>query len=95
MPDKVLEDVATFGSRGSTLARLCLPREKKEECVEILEVFGAEDAMGGLDDEPTDTFSLDSALPESFPDLKPNAPREAMVAARLAQHLNRLRRWRT
>ena len=92
----MLGDVATFDRRGSTLARLCLPREKKEEeCVDILKVLDAEDTTGGLDDEPTGTFSLDSALAESFPDLKPNAPREAIVAARLAKHLHRLRRWRT
>ena len=92
----MLEDVATLEVKGSIFGRLCLPREKKEEeWVGIFEVLGAEDVMGGLDDEPTDIFSFDSALPDCFVDLKPNAPREAIVAAWLAKHSNKLQRWRT
>lgn len=92
----MLEDVATFEDKGSTFGRLCLPREKKEEeWVGIFEVLDAEDAMGGLGDGPTGIFSFDSALPECFADLKPNVPREAIVAAWLAKHLNKSQRWRT
>ena len=90
---EVLEDVATFEGKGSTLGRLFLPREKKEEeCVGNFEVLDAEDAiaMGGLGDGPSDIFSFDSALPGCFADLKPNAPREAIVAAWLAKHLSKL-----
>ncbi len=91
-----LDEVVTLEGKGSTLGRLCLPREKKEEDdVGILEALGAEDAMGDLDGGPTDIFSFDSALPGCFADLKPNAPREAIVAAWLAKPLNNLRRWRT
>lgn len=93
---EVLEDAATFEDEGSTFGRLCLPREKKEEeCVGIFDAPGAEDAMGGLGDGPIGIFSFGSALPECFVDLKPNAPREAIVAAWLAKHSNRLQRWRT
>lgn len=93
---EVVEDVAIFEGKGSTLARVCLPREKnEEECAGIFEVLDAEDAMGGLGDGPTGIFSFDSALPGCFADLKPNAPREAIVAAWLAKHLNKLQRWRT
>ena len=90
------EAFATFDGKGSTLGRLCLPREKNEaECVGVFEALDAEDATGGLGDGPTDTFSFDSALPDCFADLKPNAPREAIVAVWLAKHLNKLRRWWT
>lgn len=92
----MLESVATLEDKGSTFGRLCLPREKKEEeCVGTFEVLGVEDAMGGLDDGPTGIFSFDSALPDCFVDLKPNVPREAIVAAWLAKHSNKLKRWRT
>lgn len=91
---EVLEGFATFADRGSTFGRLCLPLEKKEEeCVGIFEIWDAEDAedaMGGLGDGPTGIFSFDSALPDCFVDLKPNAPREAIVAAWLAKRSNKL-----
>lgn len=88
--------VAIFEGKGSTLGRLCFAREKKEaECVGTLEVLDAEEAMGGLGDGPTGTFSFDSALPDCFADLKPNAPREAIVAAWLPEHCNELQRRRT
>ena len=93
---KVSEDTATFEDKGSTRGRLCLPRKKKEEeCVGIFEVLDAVDAMGGLGDGPTGVFSFDSALPDCFADLKPNAPREAIVAAGHAKHSNKLQRLRT
>lgn len=93
---EAFEDVVIFEGKGSTLGRLRLPREKKEgEGAGILEALGAENAMGGLDDEPIDIFSVDSAFPDCFADLKPNAPREAIVAVWLAKHRNTLRRWRT
>ena len=93
---EVLELVATCEGERSTLGRLCFPREKKEaECVGSLEALGADDAMGGLGDGPTGTFSSDSALADCFADLKPNVPREAIVAAWLPKQLNKLRRWRT
>lgn len=93
---EVLEDVAIFEDEESTFGRMCLLREKKEEeCVGIFEELDAEDAMGGLGDGPTGVFSFDSALPDCFADLKPNAPREAIVAAWLAKHSNKLQRWRT
>ena len=86
-------DAVIVEDEGSTLCRPCLPREKnEEEGVGILEGLEAEDATGGLDDGPIDIFSLDSALPDCFGDLKPNAPREAIAAARIAKHLNNLRR---
>ena len=91
-----LLDAVIIVGEGSTLCRLCLPREKnEEEGVGILEGLEAEDATGGLDDGPIDIFSFGSALPDCFADLKPNAPREAIAAARLAKHLKSLRRWRT
>lgn len=93
---EVWEDDGTFEDEGSTFGRLCLPREKKEEeCVGTLVAVDAEDAMGGLGDGPTDIFSFDSAFPGCFVDLKPNAPREAIVAAWLAKHSNKLQRWGT
>lgn len=83
--DEVIEDVATFGDKGPPLDQPCLPREKKEEeWVGVLEVLDAKDATGGLGDGPTGVFSFESALPDCFADLKPNAPREAIVAAWLA-----------
>lgn len=60
-----------------------------------LEVVDAKDAAGGLGDGPSDIFSLDSAFPGCFADLKPKAPREAIVAAWLAKHSNSLQRWGT
>ena len=93
---EVWEDVGTFNNEGSTFGRLCLPREKnEEECVGTLEVVKAEDAAGGLGDGPSDIFSLDSAFPGCLVDLKPKAPREAIVAAWLARHSNGLQRWGT
>ena len=93
---EVSEYVATLEGKGSTLGRLCLPREKnEEECNGTFEVLDAEGAMGGLGDGPTGVFSFDSALPDCFADLKPNVPREAIVAAWLAKHSNKLQRWRT
>ena len=92
LPVEVLDAVVVEGE-GSTLCRPCLLREKKEEeGVGILEGLEAEDAMGGLDDGPIDIFSFDSALADCFADLKPNVPREAIAAARLAKHLKYLRR---
>ena len=79
--------VAIFEGTRSAFGRLCLAREKKDdECVGILEVSDADGATGGLDNGPTGFFSFDSALPDCFADLKPNAPREAIVAAWLAKH---------
>ena len=93
---EVWEVVATIEGKGSTLGRLCFAREKNEaEWVGILEVLVAEDAMDGLGGGPTGTFSFDSALPGCFADLKPNAPREAIVAAWLPKHLKKLGRKRT
>lgn len=88
---EVLEGFATLADEGSTFGRLCLAREKKEEeWVGIFETLDAEDAMGGLGDGPTGIFSSDSALPDCLVDLKPNAPREAIVAAWLAKRSNKL-----
>lgn len=88
---EVWEDVGTFKDEGSTFGRLCLPREKnEEECGGTLGAVDADDAAGGLGDGPSDIFSLDSAIPGCFVDLKPKAPREAIVAAWLAKHLNKL-----
>lgn len=93
---EVGEVVATIEGRGSTWDRLCFPREKNEAgWVGNLEVLVAEDAMDGPGGGPTGTFSFDSALPGCFADLKPNAPREAMVAARLPKHVKKLGRNRT
>ena len=93
---ELLGNVAIFEDNGSAFGRLCLAREKKDdECVGILEVFDAGGATGGLGNGPTGFFSFDSALPDCFADLKPNAPREAIVAAWLAKHSNFSQRWRT
>ena len=92
----VLEDAATFEEKGSNFGRLYFPRAKKEEgFVGTLEVLDAEEVIGVFGDCPWDVFSFASALPDCFADLKPNAPREAIVAAWLAEHLNKLQRWRT
>ena len=93
---EVLELVAIFAGKGPTLGRLCFAREKNEAAwVGNLDVLDAEDSMGGLGDGPNGTFSFDSGLPDCFADLKPNAPREAIVAAWLPKHVKKLERRRT
>lgn len=93
LPTGRLDGVAIFEVGGSTLARLLLLEKKDVDCVGSLEVLEVVDVMDDLRDGPTGILSFCSGgFSACLADRKPNAPREAMVAAWLATALNETQR---
>lgn len=87
------EEGASFDVEASTLARLLLREKKDVDCIGTFEVFDVVDVIEALLDSSTGIRSFGSVdFSACLADRKPNAVREAIVAAWLAAALNERKR---
>lgn len=93
LPTGMPEEVAILAVGGSTLARLLLREKNDVDCMGGFDVSDVVDVIDDLLDSPTGIRSFDSVgFSVCLADRKPNAPREAIVAAWLAAALNERKR---